>query len=229
MFLLIKTVVKRMIGIVPSIIGKYYGIKFTSQWFQDLIAFLYLKKNGIGFYIDIGANDGITFSNTYVFEQLGWKGICIEPQPDIFLELQKNRKCSLYNVAIADRSSEFINFVKVNGPNMLSGLDDQMSEDHKKRIINEGGSIEYIKVKTLSFDDMMKDHPEQTFMDFLSIDTEGGELSILKAIDFVKYRFGLISIENNEPGDTLVKFMQARGYKTFIKLRGDIMFIQNSK
>jgi hypothetical protein len=59
-------------------------IKFRGQCLQDAIVYLYLKQKENGFYIDIGANDGIIGSNTYIFEQIGREGVCIEPQPDIF-------------------------------------------------------------------------------------------------------------------------------------------------
>lgn len=48
------------------------------------------RKNGL--FLDIGANDCISFSNTYFFEkELNWKGICIESLPEVFKELEKNR------------------------------------------------------------------------------------------------------------------------------------------
>lgn len=77
------------------------SIKFTGQFFQDLIAYLYLQKKTDGFFVDIGANDGISGSNTYALEQMGWKGICIEPQPDVYRILKKYRKCDCYNVALS--------------------------------------------------------------------------------------------------------------------------------
>jgi hypothetical protein len=68
-------------------------LKFQGQFFQDMIAFLYLQNKKDGFYLDIGANDGISGSNTYIFEQIGWNGICIEPQPDVYKILKKYRNC----------------------------------------------------------------------------------------------------------------------------------------
>jgi hypothetical protein len=59
-------------------------IKFQGEFFQDMIAYLYLQKRENGFFVDIGANDGLIGSNSYIFEQIGWKGICVEPQSDIF-------------------------------------------------------------------------------------------------------------------------------------------------
>ena len=57
-------------------------MKFYSQCGQDKWAYENLFKNkNDGFFIEIGADDGIHFSNTKFFEDLGWNGICIEPSP----------------------------------------------------------------------------------------------------------------------------------------------------
>lgn len=132
--------------------------QFYGQVDQDLYAFLFFGGKKDGFYVDIGANDGVSFSNTYIFEQFGWNGICVEPLPDIFSKLRQNRKCACYNVAVAAESGNEINFIRASGVEGLSGLESEMTEVHKKRIVNEHGKIETIGVKTLSFDDLMNKH-----------------------------------------------------------------------
>ena len=115
---------------------------------------------------------------------------------------------------------------------MLSGLANQMTEVHKKRIIRHGGTIEYIKVQTLSFDDIMSNYANITHIDFLSIDVEGAEMSILKVIDFDKYHFSLITVENNEEcdgdGERMKQFMLSKGYKVFLDTGLDIIFVPNN-
>jgi hypothetical protein len=56
-----------------------------------------------GFFVDVGAHDGISINNTKMLESLGWEGICIEPHPKVFQRLIQNRKCKSVNcVAIYD-------------------------------------------------------------------------------------------------------------------------------
>jgi FkbM family methyltransferase len=208
--------------------GARENLNFQGQVCQDLIAYLYFKNKKDGFYVDIGANDGVTGSNTLVFEEVGWTGICVEPQPDIFEALKKNRKCDCVNAAISDTSNMNVKFIKASGeaPNGLSGLASKMSGAHKRRIRRENGKIEYITVKTISFEDLMKNHNVITRIDFMSIDVEGAELDILKTIDFNKYSFGLITVENNAGGDVLERFMNTKGYKLFIDAGNvDLMFV----
>jgi FkbM family methyltransferase len=212
----------------------YNDAWFQSASFQDVVAYLYFYGKKDGFYMDIGANDGLTLSNTYLFEQLGWKGACIEPQPDIFAQLQKNRKCDAYNAAVSNQAGDNMEFVKVNGSgiaNMLSGLPAYLGKSRTKQIekIEKEGTIEYIKIKTMTFDDVMKNYPGITHIDFLSLDVEGGEMHILKSIDFEKYHFALMTIENNERDDnTLTEFMREKGYNVFMNLDMDLVFVPSS-
>jgi FkbM family methyltransferase len=206
-----------------------FGINFKGQIGQDIIAYLYFQKKTDGFYIDIGANDGITGSNTWIFEQLGWKGICVEPLPDVFKKLKQNRNCDCYNVAISDKTSESVDFIMATGVEMLSGINEHMTNVHKYRIEKAHGRIEKISVKAFSFADLMAKYDGVTFIDFLSVDVEGGEMAILKNIDFKKYRFGLITVENNEEtkgdGERMKKYMSEQGYGVYIDLGMDIVFV----
>ncbi|MDR1250349.1 MAG: FkbM family methyltransferase [Treponema sp.] len=195
--------------------GKY---TYTSQYSQDRIAYLYVKGKTDGFFIDIGAHDGISANNSFIFEQLGWKGICIEPQ--------QNRKCDLYNGAIYSETLEEMDFIKINDADFLSGLNIVFSDDRKALLEKENHKIEHIKIQAMSFDDMMKKYPSINRIDFMSLDVEGGELAILQNINFEKYKFCLIAIENNEPDGVLEKYMRTKGYMTLLAVGGDILFVE---
>jgi len=197
-------------------------IKFQGQFFQDLIVFLFLQKKKEGFYIDIGANDGISGSNTYIFEQIGWKGICIEPNPDMYKKLKNIRKCDCYNVALSSETNDNVEFFKATADG-LSGLNDKMEESHRKWA-KEYGKIEIIKVKTVVFDKIMENYPNVKHIDFMSLDVEGYEISILESINFKKYTFGILTIEKNNP-EKIKDIMEKNGYKLFMEIEADLMFI----
>ena len=65
-------------------------IHFSAQVAQDVMAYLFFNGKTDGFYIDIGANDGYNGSTTFWAEQLGWKGICVEPQKITFADMMKD-------------------------------------------------------------------------------------------------------------------------------------------
>lgn len=205
------------------------NIKFHAQIEQDLLVYLYFKGKRDGFYIDIGANDGSTISNTMVFEKIGWGGVCVEPLPDTFKELRKNRSCDCFNVAISDTNNDSVEFLKAVGAETLSCLSDQVTQGHKNKVQQFNGKFEKIQVKTLTFDSLMNNYPGKYNVDFLSIDVEGAELLILKSINFSKYKFGFItveySVETKEYIKKLTDYMAEQGYKIYLIWKWDMMFV----
>ena len=198
-------------------------MKFYSQCGQDEYVVNYFKDKK-GYYVDIGANNGVTGSNTKILEELGWCGICIEPNPEIYKELIKNRTCKCIEGAVSDLPDEYLDFCKINGySEMLSGLLHTYNEDHKRRILSEqqiyGGTREKIKVRNYNFNVI-----ENTTIDYLSIDTEGSELNILKCIDFDKYKIKLITVENNYNTEDLKNFLVPIGFKLLTTLSADEVY-----
>ena len=177
----------------------FWNEKYTSQAGQDKMIkknFFDGKKNG--FFIEIGAYDGISGSNCYHFERfLNWDGIAIEPSNIQFEKLKKNRKCKVLNNAISDEVKE-VEFIEVTeGLTQMSGINDSSFERNFKIISNNQASkTDSTKLKTITFDDIV---PKNKDIDYLSIDIEGGEMNLLKSIDFKTNSIKVISVENNIP------------------------------
>ena len=170
--------------------------KFFSQFGQDKFVnetFFKNKKGGV--FIDIGAYDGVKFSNTYFFEKyLDWQGICIEPIPSIFAELEKNRNCICINCAVSNIEgiSDFVIFEDFQ---MISGLTDKFDSYHLETFkdFHENRKKNFIKVNCYLLNDFLDKYGIQK-IDYLSIDTEGCELEILRSIDFRNYKNILMQI-----------------------------------
>jgi FkbM family methyltransferase len=194
-------------------IKTHVEIPYHSQYGQDKIInerIFGSKRNG--FFVDIGANDGITGSNTYFFEkEMGWSGICIEPQSDIFSKLRENRIAECVNCAVADSNGKR-DFLKVGHADMLSGLTENLDPKHIDRILLEGDpdTTQAVSVECKRFADIIG---SQEIIDFLSIDTEGSEFEILKSINFNKVRFRCIAVENNYQNRKIYDFLKSKGYK----------------
>ena len=205
--------------------------RYHSQYGQDKfvneVLFPDLQK---GFFVDIGAHDGISLSNTYFFEkQKLWNGICFEPIPEIYEALKKNRTCIIKNACVGDGNRKVV-FCKVDGPsNMLSGIFEHYSEQHFKRIQAEiakfGGSYELIKVDMLRLSDLLEIGQE---IHYLSIDTEGNELSILQSIDFEKNKFISITVENNYRDPAVKNFLKRMGFVLLARIKMDEVYIHRS-
>lgn len=210
-----------------------HSLLYYSQYKQDQFLVEHVfhhKKNGVFF--DIGAHDGISLSNTYYFEkELGWTGICVEPQDENFQLLAKNRNCICLHGGIFDTEGE-LEFVKVNGPSeMLSGLAQTYDPRHLKRaqleIAQLGGSIEIVKIKTFLFNDVCAKN-NITHIDFLSVDTEGSEEKILHSIDFEHINISVIAVENNYKENTIKLFLETKGYMLLCKVGCDDIYIKKA-
>lgn len=207
---------------------------YFSQAGQDkfLHENIFKGKQG-GVFVDIGAHDGISYSNTYFFEkELGWTGICVEPQKKIFEDLKENRKCICLNGCVYTYDGEK-EFVQVNGPSeMLSGLQETYNEKQLARAKFEvstlGGNIELCKVKTFAFNTLCKTHKLE-HIDLLSIDTEGSEEAILRSIDFDQVTINIIVAESNDLIEPTKNFLETKGYKLIARLGADGIYQRQSK
>ena len=229
----------------PYVLSVMYNNKkifFHAEEMQDFIAFTYLKnikKNfGNGFFIEIGAHDGISGSTTKVFESIGWNGICVEPNPNLFKKLIENRSCDCINAAISSENIEFVKFINIlNNGSFRSFLAFGLSDEDikiklnniQKAIYNKLNKydkldIEELYVNVQKFKTILDNYKEINHIDFMSIDVEGGEYNIVKTIDFAKYTFSCVTIEShsNEVRDVFIR----NGYKLLCSTTSDDIFVK---
>lgn len=204
-------------------------MNYYSQYGQDKIIDEILKQKTSGFFIDIGAHNGVAFSNTFFFEkERNWNGICFEPHPKVFLDLKKNRKCTCINKGVGSKDDN-LEFWSISGyPEMLSGFVSKYDVKHIERINNEinqyNGSKKIIKVEIISFDNFLKQNLIKK-IDYLSIDTEGCEKEIMMSIDFNFTDITTISVENNYNDCEIINHLLRHGYRHF-KYHIDDIFIK---
>lgn len=125
-----------------------------------------------GYFVDVGAHDGVTHSNTKALEQRGWKGLCIEPNHEAFATLMRNRQCKAFPV-LASASCGTLPFDGVQ--------------------VTEGGPATIAAPLTM----LIEAAHAPLEIDYLSIDVEGHELEVLDGMDFDRWQVGLITIEHN--------------------------------
>ncbi len=192
---------------------KYFG---KNELDKKLKSFLNFNN---GFYIEIGAYDGITQSNTYYYEKNNnWKGILIEPSKIQFdkCKLYRSKKNIFYNCACVSFKFKQ-NFLQLN----YSGL-----KTYSSIFLNKKKEKEYVKnpeikrgekkysyyVKTTTMNDILLKSNAPKIIDFLSLDTEGAEFEVLNGIDFNRFKFRYLLIETNN-FIKLKKFMLNKNYK----------------
>jgi FkbM family methyltransferase len=200
-------------------------MKYYSQFKQDQFIYEnFFQGKSNGYFVDIGAHDGITFSNSKFFEELGWGGICIEPNPKVFELLLNNRKCNCVKKAITNTTGISQFFQITEGPDMLSGLVEEFTNQSIARIHNEleafPESFDYIDVECDTFENIVPN----TKIDFLSLDTEGNEMKILQTIDFNSFDINVITVENNNYNDKFFNFLTSKNYQFITRLGCDEIY-----
>jgi FkbM family methyltransferase len=209
-------------------------MKYTyfSQYKQDKFlneVLFYNKKNG--FFIDIGAHDGISFSNSLFFEKFNnWNGICVEPNPSVYNKLILNRKAINLNVCIGNQNKK-VKFTQIEGASeMLSGITEKYDERHIQRINNDllirGGKKSEIEVDMISLDSI--DNLKHKKIDFISIDTEGNEFDIVSSINFGVFDIKSLVIENNYKDNRIEEYLNSFGFELLYKLDYDEVFINKN-
>lgn len=164
---------------------------------EDIILYNFFGRKDSGFYIEIGAYNGVELSNTYFFESVGWNGILIEPDPGLFQKCLLSRPNSnVLNVAASDRPGT-INFTLAKGAEWLSFNGD--NESRENRIIAQGGSLERIQVPCLTLNEILQNSDQE--IDFVSLDVEGYELNVLRGFDIDRFRPRVFVIEQGEFDD----------------------------
>lgn len=200
-------------------LNKNYSAEILNNWEQsksqlrqDLFVLSTLLFKEHGYFVEFGATNGLDLSNTYLLEKnFSWRGILSEPAKCWHKDLRNNRSCNIETKCVWNVSDKQISFLEA-ADRELSTINDYIASDIHAAKRNKG--INY-NVSTISLYDMLKKYNAPSFIDYISIDTEGSEYDILKDFSFDKYSFGVITIEHNYSlnRDNLYKLLTSKGYK----------------
>jgi len=209
------------------------SLPYRSQSGQDKILHEQVFGDHKGVFCDVGAHDGLSFSNTAFFElELGWTGICMEPHPEVFEQLVGNRRCVCLNEAAYHREGVVPFLVNEGFTEMLSGIAEAYDPRHRERIALEqqlkGGQGHLIQVPARRLQSVF-DQLKLTTIDYLSIDTEGSEWQVIQGIDFDRVRIHVIGFEvnyeNSDAHQAITRHLSANGYYMMARIEADAIFI----
>lgn len=157
-----------------------------------------------GYFVEVGANDPKSLSQTWFLERMGWQGVLVEPLPERCEALRRDRpKSKVFEVAVSapEKTGEADFYVK----DVFSSL-----ERHLKDNVMEYEKVLRVKVSTL---DAVLDEAKIPRIDFLSVDTEGTEIDVFRGLDIRRHRPALVLVEDPVLTLDLHRHLEASGYR----------------
>lgn len=190
-----------------------------AQILQDLWVLYMLETLRGGYFVEFGACDGRSLSNTRLLEEAyGWTGILAEPNPVWHDALIANRKAVIDLRCVAAHSGEMVGFLSTDAMPELSRMADIVPDDVHERNGNRSSPTR-CQVPTVSLNDLLAEHGAPDIVDYLSVDTEGSEYEILRHTDLSRRRFRLISVEHAGEAvkrERILALLEGAGYRRWM-------------
>lgn len=207
-----------------------------SQSGEDLIVRRTLYRLGIKkpSYLDVGANDPVKNSNTYLLYKLGFKGVLVEPDPSLAKKLRKKRKRDkILNCGIGKNITESAEFYIFDNDSLNTF---SKSEAEKIESYGKNKVLKVVQVPLANINDVIKEY-FVTSPNFVTIDVEGLDFGILKSIDYESFRPEIFCVETIDytQNNTEIKrkeifeFMESKGYLAFADTYINTIFVDREK
>lgn len=224
-------------------------LKLSEIWFLNRLTFFrYFALNSIdieiekildyknGFFVEIGANNGISQSNTLYFEKFkGWRGLLIEPHPGLFFQLQKNRslRSTCINAACSSFSYKKDSMKMMYSDLMTTSLEPfnilPDSTEHaflgSKFLVDQPSEF---TARSTTMQQIFEEFNAPKRIDLFSLDVEGSEFEVLSGINHEMYRFNLICVETSAI-DKMTAYMADIDYELIKQItHHDLFFIDKT-
>lgn len=211
----IKSLAKRVLR------GKYFSLNQLDRKLEKYVDY------DDGYFVELGANDGVTQSNSLYFEKYrNWRGLLVEPAPQNYLKCRQNRSAcdSIYCAACVsfDYDQEFVRMAYSNLMSTPVSLESDIQDPRAHaqlggRFLGNGEAVFEFGAVARTLNSLLLDAGAPRVIDFLSLDVEGAELEVLKGVDHQAFRFKHLLVEcRNYPRLNL--YLASQGYRFVEKL-----------
>jgi FkbM family methyltransferase len=208
--------------------------RFYSQHGEDFLLWSLFSDRSNGFYVDVGAFDGKHLSNSYSFELAGWSGLCVEPHPEYYSHLKRNRPRAIaIRAALGGPDAQPTTDFYSEPLGLLSGVHAKdaawVRPRYTMRQMDFPG-FQRVTVPSSTLACLLDTYATPKTIDFLSLDTEGTELAILKGVDLDAYHFRCIVVEANTEPDAcaLENHLSTHGYFMARRLHENLFFVRTA-
>lgn len=194
-----EAVFRRLKFFLNNIKGGYHSLHELDKQLEKYVDF------DDGFYVELGANNGVTYSNSLYFEiKRNWKGVLIEPTPHNFLLCKENRSKKNHifcNACVSfDYKEKYVDIKYADMMSISENLDLDIVDkdahiDGGKAHLKENETVFTFGAAAITLNSLLEKAAAPKVIDFLSLDVEGAELEVLKGINFEKFSFKYMLIE----------------------------------
>lgn len=220
--------------LIKDLIGRKYEISY-SQSGEDLIIknLFKLLKIDHPSYLDIGAYHPKNLNNTYIFYKSGSTGINVEPNKEMWEKFESQRtKDKNLNIGIGEKEGS-LDYYVLNAPTLNTF---SAEEAHEYEVKHGYKIIEKRKVEVKTVEQVINEHNNGLFPDFLSIDTEGLDLEILKSINWKKKGPKVICVEtasfsndrSSSKNKDVERYLNTVGYDVFADTYINTIFVDRN-
>ena len=186
---------------------------------EERIIELFSNRRDPGWFIEIGANDGLTQSNTKHLELFkGWQGLLVEPIPANHLRQSVTRLSSTHKVRAAcvppDFNEEVVELVYANLMTTALSLENEKDPwQHTAKGMEHARQEAYVfEAPAKTLDEILHAVGAPNSIDLFTLDVEGAELDVLRGVNFDKYRFDNLVVEDDNPG-AIREYLESKGYQ----------------
>ena len=158
-----------------------------------------------GFFVEVGANQPQQGSQSWQFEQAGWRGVLVEPQPDLAERLRQSRRAHVVAAACSSPANA--------GSAMTLHVLGPHSSLNRELAVTGVVADSTIEVPVRTLDEILEQVGAPVPIDFVSIDVEGHEVEVLSGFDLARWRPRLLLVEDHVTNLATHRFLTRAGYR----------------
>ncbi len=192
-----------MRGSLAKLVGreKSYGQFQQDLWVTRGVA----PGKRDGYYVDVGSADGELISNTKLLDDLGWKGVCIDPFP----KNMGQRTCQVFRQPVFSESGKLVKFRAAGN---LGGIDQDLNRYKSDDAVAHAPMVEFV---TATLDEILAKAHAPKYIDYMNLDVEGAEYDVLLGLSLDRYQIASLTVEHNfemAKREAIHKLLAAKGY-----------------
>jgi hypothetical protein len=170
-----------------------------------------------GYFVEAGAGNGLNGSSCYILErELGWRGLCVEPNDSLFAKLKTYRPRSMHENVCLTATSRLVRFIAGEQGSLdphLSGIRENLLQYKHAggQVVTRGREI---AKRGTPLADLLRKHGAPSMIDYAALDLEGSELEVLSSFPFGEFHFRAISMEcDGSMWSSVTQILEPAGYR----------------